>query len=160
MNAEIEVKVSEMRFYEKDLHLIHFGSKEFKSEKFYPIHNAGWNKPVGGLWTSPVVCDYGWRDWCHSENFRTCDYENAFTLKLVNRKVILIDSLKDLESVPSVRTSYGTFSIDFEHMLKEGVDAIYLTENGQSCTRFSRPQNLYGWDCECVLILNPDSLTF
>jgi len=33
-------------------------------------------------------------------------------------------------------------------------DAIHLTDRGQWATRMTHPKNLYGWDCESVLILN------
>lgn len=39
------------------------------------------------------------------------------------------------------------------------VDAIYLTARGQRATHLSFPRNLYGWDCECVFILNPKCVT-
>ena len=48
--------------------------------------------------------------------------------------------------------------IDFEKMLSDGIDAIYLTEKGEQETRFESP-GLYGWDCECVLVMNPDCIT-
>ena len=43
--------------------------------------------------------------------------------------------------------------IDFKEASKTW-DAIFLTEKGQRETRFTHPKNLYGWDCESVLILN------
>lgn len=47
-------------------------------------------------------------------------------------------------------------TIDFEKIVVGNVyDAIKLTDKGQVETRFSR-NNLYGWDCESMVILNPD----
>ena len=42
-------------------------------------------------------------------------------------------------------------------MVNLGYDAIFLTEKGQHETRFSEP-SLYGWDCECVLVMNPSGV--
>ena len=49
---------------------------------------------------------------------------------------------------------------DFEKVSKM-FDAVYLTEEGQWKTRFSNngcTYNLYGWDCESLLILNFDCI--
>ena len=44
----------------------------FKKEKFNRIRNCGFlNKPEGGLWCSPVKCEYSWRRWCENEDFHT-----------------------------------------------------------------------------------------
>ena len=43
--------------------------------------------------------------------------------------------------------------LDFEK-IAENYDAIWLTEKGMQETRWSNP-DLYGWDCETFLILNP-----
>lgn len=49
-------------------------------------------------------------------------------------------------------------------MVSEGYDGILLTENGQNETRMpeynglyynGKSFNLYGWDVECLLVLNP-----
>ena len=47
---------------------------------------------------------------------------------------------------------------DYEAMITDGVDAIYLTERGQRETSYSVPANLYGYDCESVLVMNPDCI--
>ena len=46
---------------------------------------------------------------------------------------------------------------DFEAMAKD-YDVIKLTDEGQWKTRLTNP-SLYGWDCECILIMNPDVVT-
>lgn len=48
---------------------------------------------------------------------------------------------------------------DFEAMIRSGIDAIWLTPKGERETRFSHPKNLYGWDCESVLIMNPNGIS-
>jgi len=46
--------------------------------------------------------------------------------------------------------------LDFEQLSKT-YDAVWLTYNGERKTRYSNP-DLYGWDCESVLILNKNSV--
>jgi len=43
---------------------------------------------------------------------------------------------------------------DFLAIAKSGIDALWLTVRGERATRYTTP-GLYGWDCECVLIMNP-----
>jgi hypothetical protein len=45
-------------------------------------------------------------------------------------------------------------------MMTYEVDAIHLTERGEHETRLSQPYSLYGWDCECVLIMNPKGIRY
>lgn len=54
--------------------------------------------------------------------------------------------------------SFNRGYLDFE-LLAKNYDAIWLTENGQSETHLYYPINLYGWDCETVLIMNPYSVS-
>ena len=44
--------------------------------------------------------------------------------------------------------------LNFEELARSGIDAIFLTEEGEHATRFSEP-GLYGWDCESILVMNP-----
>lgn len=132
------------------MELIHYGSQVYDGNKFKEIKNS-WTKPNGGLWTSPVDSLYGWYDWCKSENFRDCNIENSFRLKLnIGAKICKIDTLEDLLNLPIYKT-YPRY-LDFEK-ISLIYDCIWLTVNGQYDTRYSEP-NLYGWDCESVLLLN------
>jgi hypothetical protein len=132
--------------------LIHYGSNVFNPKLIQPIKNDNWVKPKGGLWTSPINSNWGWKDWCESEDFRECSKENSFTLKLHDwAKICVIDSVSDLVCLPYYE-SYKRY-LDFEK-IAENYDAIWLTEKGMQETRCSNP-DLYGWDCETFLILNP-----
>lgn len=121
--------------------------------KIQPIHNNKWVKPDGGLWASPINSKCGWYKWCKEENFG--DLTTVFEFK-IDGIVFIIDSLDDAKRLPWIKSDYQTFP-DFEEMVKQGFDAIWLTEDGQWKTRLSTP-DLYGWDCECVLVLNPQSI--
>lgn len=141
--------------------LIHRDSNEYKPELFTPIKNK-WVKPLGGLWTSPVDSSYGWKDWCESNDFSNGDNNLSFTVELKsNAKILVIDDLRTLKllsiSYPFGHRILGEFGeyLNFERIAKE-YDAIHLTDRGQSETHLSTPVKLYGWDCESVLILNPE----
>lgn len=151
-----------------NMSLIHYGAREFKPGMVKPIVNEGWVKPKGGLWTSPVQSEWGWKDWCEAEEFRWTSLNVSFELKLSqDARLCVIDNAYDLRCLPMVSVGYMDRCYpDFEKIAKEA-DAIWLTEAGQRETRFCRFEDgvsngintdLYGWDCESVLILNPNKI--
>lgn len=140
------------------LTVIHYGEKQYQPSKIKPIENGRWVKPKGGLWTSPINSNWGWKDWCEGENFRDCNEANSFKLKFKSdAKIMIIDSLKDLLDLPKCNIDYGdNYKKEYPNfeLLATMCDAIWLTEKGQNETHLSYPISLYGWDCESVLILN------
>jgi hypothetical protein len=143
-----------------------YGITKFNPAKFQPIKNRTWaNKPEGGLWATPVNSKFGWKQWCELQDFRTNLLKKKFEFYYVGN-IVKIDSLKDAQNklvwypvdvnIPSITRK----SINFDYMKYIGVDAIWITENGESETRFNYEYSMYGWDCESVLIMNPKGITF
>ena len=139
------------------------GKTELKEELFNKdLTNNGINKPKGGLWSSPYNKDTisGWYQFCKEQNFIKADNTVGviFTLK-EEARVYTIDSKEDLDNLANkypivVKENLRyNFMIDYTKVSKD-YDAIYLTDKGQWATRFSRPNTLYGWDCETLLVLN------
>jgi hypothetical protein len=126
-------------------------------EKFTPIKNRPWIKPSGGLWSSPVGSERGWIEWSKSENFS--DLAEFFTFRFMG-DVVIINSADDILSLPQrhegVTYRYTSYP-DFEKMLNLGCDGVWLTDQGEINTRFSKP-SFYGWDCETVFVMNPCSI--
>jgi len=140
-----------------DLEVIHYGNTRYIPQLVGQIKNEGFVKPLGGLWTSPVNSDWGWKDWNAGEQYSECDEENSFVLKfLEGTKLLVINSLDDLLKLPMIESTYlrSDKYLDFE-LLAKVADGLWLTSKGMSETHLSRPINLYGWDCESVLIFNP-----
>ena len=132
---------------------IHYGHKEFSLDMFNPIVNCRYfSKPTGGLWASPVDADNGWKVWCDAENFRKCEIENSFTFTLRDdANVLYIDSKECLTGLPKQNTWYDIWCIlDFEKLM-ETYDAVELNLSAAPNLYFE----LYGWDCDSILILNP-----
>ena len=74
------------------LTVIFYGSTKFSPRKFKTIKNS-WVKPDGGLWTSPINSEYGWKEWCDAEQFRKNLEENSFKLKFQDdAKILIIDN--------------------------------------------------------------------
>jgi hypothetical protein len=148
--------------------LIHYGADVFDKKLFLPIGKSSWRKPTGGLWTSPINSNYGWKQWCKDEHFYKKNLKKSFKLQLKsNARILLIHCLSDLKRLKSnyllpphlVKKTFGddfnTRFPDFEYYSKK-YDAIWLTEQGRWKTRLTRPYTLYGWDMETVFIMNPN----
>lgn len=147
---------------------IHYGSQNFIQEYFMPITNKPlFVKPTGGLWASPIDAQYGWAEWCKNNDFREIRKENSFSFELTDdAKVYHVYSVKDLEKLPiqedDVSKIIGSSSmvyLDFEKISKD-YDAIelHLSEEKIEIDHFLNGLywKLYGWDCDSILIMNPN----
>ena len=141
---------------------------------FKPVQNAGINeylrvKPARqtGLWTSTFNPDIGsrWIEWCEFERFRVPEiWEGTLLYPAKSARIYIIDSLKDLNNLLNIHKHHicekdspsfrpARLFIDFESA-RQKYDGIHLTEKGQDETRYSTPNDLYGWDCESTVWLN------
>jgi len=153
--------------------VVHFS--EEKGFQLHPIEiKNNWGrlgKPSGGLWASPSSSQDSWEQWCHEESYGNIGSQTRVEMEVDTTNFITIDSAADLEKLPVLKIRLGKEttgpkmtieSIDFEQMVADGIDGVYLTDRGQWDTRFaflrgvehSLPLSLYGWDCECLLIMN------
>jgi hypothetical protein len=136
-----------------DLDIITYGcGNQFEKEKFKPIKNRQHTKPIGGLWGSPVNSKYGWWDWGKQNYFG--NFKSSFKLKY-SGNTLVINSYSDLSKlVWQDNVMKFIYAPDYEAMKKQGIDGIYMTEKGERRTRFA----LYGYDCECLLIMNMEAI--
>jgi len=154
-------------------HII-IGKKELSKEEFKPArNNSGSNKPRGGLWASPYYPDKeyisGWHEWCSSEmEHWLSNYSVVLEIK-DDARVFVIDNQEDLINFINIvgiaedelTSKLKFFAYPNFEKVSQMFDAVYLTEEGQWKTRFSDNgcnYNLYGWDCESILILNYDCI--
>jgi hypothetical protein len=142
---------------------IHYGHDAFDSNLFTtPTNRRHANKPKGGLWASATDAPYGWRDWCNAESYCSCDEEDSFCFQITdNANVFTINSVADVNQMPLQKDGWSTHTIkaiDFELMRQNGVDVIeYNLSNGRSEDMMDDLYfALYGWDCDCILVLNPE----
>ena len=143
---------------------IHYGSSKFDPEAFKKIKNVPFSvKPVGGLWASPkdIPEAYTWKKWCEDNAFRECDDADSFSFTLIpDANVFLISHASDLKKLPKTDENYifggESVYIDFEQCLRDGIDAIHLCCVGG--LGHDLYFSLYGWDCDSLLVLNPDCI--
>lgn len=143
---------------------IHYGANHFEPSRFQTIKNYPYpyNKPEyrSGMWASPVKTKYGWIDWCLQEEFGLDKLGTSFRFTLKDgARVAHIRKPEDLYRILPICTKNDIlfyFCIDFEVLAKK-YDAmeLHLTED-PSGVRGDLYYLLYGWDCDSILILNPD----
>lgn len=135
---------------------VHYGCKEFFKSKFREIKNLNFTKPLGGLWASDTAAEYGWKVWCEDNHFRECTEENAFYFNLApEAKVLHIRCLEDLENLPKNKEVDSWLEmkfLDFDALKELGYDAIELHLSNDYQLYWA----MYGWDCDSILIMNPD----
>ena len=137
---------------------IHYGDGQFRTPN--PIRNINYfTKPHGGLWASRKDDELGWKDWCEREEFRLDSFDQSFEFTLRDSaRVLTLDNLDQLDNLPTINDEQfpynkgNTFSscyLDFEK-IKQEYDAIELVDIWKFYWA------LYGWDCNSILIMNPD----
>ena len=143
--------------------------KKFRPEKFVPIDSCTfWTKPRPGtgFWASPVDADYGWNDWCKDnmpewiEGAEYFDFElqpdvnvlclytrDDLTGLMIDHPEWVVDSMGTAQEI--LMGDNSMVYLDFKRMLEDGVDAVEIIID-----ELYFP--LYGWDCDSILIMNPD----
>lgn len=144
---------------------VHSGSKYFDKYLFNKITNREhWVKPLGGLWGSPLNSACSWLQWCKENSFNSLigsekygNKDNEFLFKLKpNAKLLYIDNSVQLESMPIIEDELlsGVYKIlDFEKLAEE-YDAIEVSISSDHRLYY----DLYGWDVDSILVMNPDSI--
>ena len=147
---------------------IHYGSDHFDKNKFIKIKNCAipWVKPekYTGMWGSPINAHYGWSDWCRDTDFDVYKLDKHFTFTLKeNSKFLYVrndNELQDLKLLhcfdrPYLKDPYHPaerYCMNFEKLRDcFGYDAMEV-----HITTDNIYVGLYGWDCDSILILNPD----
>lgn len=112
------------------------------------------DKPLGGLWCSPLHSKYDWKDWCKAESFRDISQCVEVLLDIREEGMLVINSEADLQKLPTT-TAFGCIKcVNFRELLHMGYRSIWLTRTGLWKTRLTYPISLYSWDCETVLIMD------
>ena len=154
---------------------IHYGDGRFyDKEIFKPIKNINYNdvsnikdghttKPKfgTGLWGSDIASPNNWRALCYYHNLEELQEikDKDYFLFDFNpgANVVHITCSDDFNKIPHIKNVRdGEINILFEEALEQGIDAIELhlgTEHWKELYYC-----LYGWDCSCVLVLNPKSI--
>lgn len=133
---------------------VHYGQEFFDIGRWRSVtNNIGWNKPKGGLWCTPETSPNDWASWCREENWHVGHLEKSFKVFIKpTAEILIIDNIKTLEIVQRQNYMEGINRIlpDFE-ILKKYYDGIFFDLSSDQRLYME----LYGWDCDSLLIMNP-----
>ena len=147
---------------------VHYGAKYFVRDKFESIENEDFrNKPDGGFWASSCKAKNSWSVWCVENDFKRANLEECFYFSLSETaNVLRIESLEDckeltLQPVGYMHKEYMNPNykvIDYKACIARGFDAIeYKYDIACKSEDFEEIDSImWGWDCDSILILNPD----
>ena len=111
------------------------------------------NKPLQGtgFWASRKNVTNGWKEWCISEDFYTQNLEVYTVFELTDdARVYIVNNKQDVDYLKQKYSLPNEAGFDFTK-LNQDYDAIEAAtmDNGVY-------HALYLWDCESILILNPE----
>ena len=126
------------------------------------------NKPLLAWWGSPVNATYGWKEFCIDNKFKNKSYfaTNNRVKWTLDGKIFVINNEDDLQdakdhNLMKYYKDHNLFCFDFIKMKDNGYDAIelkayYIGHNPYGDLAAS----LWGWDCESIVVLNPNKIKF
>jgi hypothetical protein len=150
---------------------IHYGTDTFDRERFQTARNRdnGFGTsikpmPGTGLWSSPLGTKYSWKNWCEDQVFNTDKLDKWIIFKVRHpEKILLINSR---ESLDGLFKNYGKVAmydkpfylanpaLDFEKMIADG----YVGMEIRISDYFRIYDELYGWDCDSIIIFYEDEI--
>jgi hypothetical protein len=121
-------------------------------------------KPLGGLWASPVDAQFGWAAWCEAENFRLERLRESFTFELKPGARVLEITPENVWELPQSKNSLFPRREEersFAYASVKDIDFVALAQQYDvlECSLSMYPSlywSLYGWDCDCILVMNPE----
>lgn len=138
---------------------IHYGSNQLFKEKVTemkrePGSNMAINKPDFGLWGSPVDCEFGWKEWCESEDFHTDTLDSHFIFR-VKEDANIFTVRRDIDVSAYLCSPYLTplTCIDFNKIMKEYDGMELIHGDNYSSLHYSY---FYSWDVDSIVVWNPD----
>lgn len=151
----------------KDLTFVAYGTDSYDSQKFKPFNKEltdshfYLNKPIGGLWASPLNSRYGWGQWSSNNRFRLKSLEKHFLFKInPNAKIYVIDDIDDLINISTKINNFGQKGINFDKLINDNYDGIFVTSNAIGKLRYVKSpyEGLSSWDVESICIFNPNAI--
>lgn len=136
---------------------IHYGDNKFDINKFNKVLNIPESiKPFGGFWGSRENADFGWKEWCTDTNFKFKDLSKNLQFSLSNdARILIMDNANLLDDLPQNKENHILnklyVTLDFEELSKQ-YDAIEILISEDERLY----ELLYGWDCDSILVMNPD----
>lgn len=142
---------------------IHYGATEFNPhyDKQHTGHEADWmhklNKPHKGLWGCRKGSEFGWKDFCEEDGFRTDSLSKHFCFKLAkNAKILRLKSPNDClkYEVNPDDDAFFERQLDMAKIMNE-FDGMEVLNANLDRMRYGY---FYGWDVDSIVVWNLDKV--
>jgi hypothetical protein len=146
----------------KDMVFISYGTDMFDINNFRkPVFNSPralmLNKPVGGLWASPINAEYGWVDFCDRNAFELQTLAKHFIFKLkTNAKIYVIDNEENLRKISTLPDKNYSTELGINWALLRDYDGVFVTDNACHLRFLNGIKGLSAWDVASICIFNPN----
>ena len=158
---------------------IHYGADHFVPEWFTPIRNGKSLLPKPkhgtGLWASKADDKYGWYTWCRKNEYKVEELDVYFRFILPEAHILTVSDPEQLIKLPKIREWDYERAIDVVENDLISVDLMNgeyiptwcyldfekLSEKYDAIELINSPafyNILYSWDCDSILVLNPDRI--
>lgn len=153
----------------RDMVFVSYGSTKYDSSKVRKpdlndfgrlTHQIYINKPMGGLWASPLGSKWGWGDFCSHDafNLETLDKHFLFRLKS-SANIYVIDNIDDLKRISTSRNYYGNRNAINLFELVGDYDGVFVSADAVGALRYCADvEGLASWDVESLCIWNKDMI--
>lgn len=170
-NAEIRLPDGyQPKIVSPDTYFVHYGSTKFDEKTFTPISSRRHDvKPSYGFWASPLYTRNSWLEWCNRENYANYDINQRMEFSLKpDAKVIQIDSLDDITFlIKNYPIPYNRYMLPYGSYMEHGLPYLGIDYEAMSKDfdginyNHTELGNILGpWDCDSVVIFNPDVMEF
>ena len=143
---------------------IHYGANEFDKEKLCNIYKEETGDKPNGLWGSPLSSEYGWKEWCLWQEFRTERLKESFKFRIDKKaKILRVRREEDIlsfvikdpynrrEPLDGCKTCRFFDQLDLKRIYKtfdgmEYIDSDWRLYSGM----------FNSWDVDSIVIWNPN----
>lgn len=131
---------------------IHYGSDKFSPEITKNLDMYKWTDKPSGLWASPEISTWGWKQWCESEEYHTERLQKSFRFTLKpNAKILHINSFR--EAIPFLinDTDYGRiYELNLEKIYQkyDGIE-VWMSKDWENF-HYTLPFSTWDVDSLCV----------
>ncbi len=149
-----------------------YGDKEFNKDLIRTHLKPNYaNKPTEAFWGSPENAEYGWKEWCKSENYGDYNFDHPIRWKLKDGSKIYTINLKSVTTINGISklSRYiiipnelkSMIYLNYRQMRNDNIAAVELLDARVGHLFRNRIEiSFNGWDCESIVVLDPSKIIF
>lgn len=143
---------------------IHYGDSNFDPGLCTRDVHSHHAKPNKGIWASPVDAEFGWKDWCESEQWcpKGFNWKKSFIFTLTEEAKILYIHTEDdiLDYIIKDPDDWNIFNTKTSVSDSLNLEKLYNEFDGMELFMSENYVSLHysifnSWDCDSIVVWNP-----